>query len=168
MAFVSTFALLPAPAEAYVPIQDCARRKCTPVPDGGSPLPLASASRMTSRAASLVLEARAHELGSWLGSVLVASEIPLRLPRRHRQVKTIDAGRSALVACTAERLLTVVVPGEIRRSGDGAIIVDLTFEDFGATCDRASREIFQHGADWYTVIFRGRRAEIRFTGSFAL
>jgi hypothetical protein len=154
---------LAADGYAANPIRNCADDPaCRELPRGSIPLTGISAAKPMLRAASLLLEAEAEEMATWSkASVLVASDLPIRLPAKHRRVPTIALGERALLACGSERYLHVLRPGEAHRSPDGEILVDLAIESFGATCDRADRRVFRHGEDYYRVVLRGRRIEIR-------
>ena len=100
--------------------------------------------------------------------MVVASDIAVRLPRRHRLVPDRTAGEQALLACGRERLLLVVSHREARKAPDGSVIVDLQVDLLGATCDRSERTIFRHGTDWYRVILGKRRVAVLLTSSLAI
>jgi hypothetical protein len=151
--------------DAHAAIRNCVDDPaCRQLPSGSSLLTGASAASPMLRAANVLLAANAHELATWSkDSVLVASGLPVRLPRKHRQVGTTDEGRRALTTCSAERLLLVVTPKEIHRSPNGTIFVDLAVEEFGADCDRPDRHVFRHGENYYRVVLRRRQVDIRWT-----
>jgi hypothetical protein len=72
------------------------------------------------------------------------------------------------MACGQERLLLVVSRKGVRRVPGRSVVADLSISLFGATCDRAERKIFQHGMDWYKVIFGPGRVEVLLASSVAI
>lgn len=96
---------------------------------------------------------------------MVASDVAVRLPRRHRLVRDKAAGEQALMACGRERLLLVVSQQEVRQASNGSVSADIQVDFLGATCDRADRTIFKHGIDWYRVRFEKGRVDVLLTSS---
>jgi len=81
----------------------------------------------------------ARELAKWSReAVVVASDIPVHLPRRHRLVRDKAAGEQALMVCGKERLLLVVSRFEVRRAPNGSTIAEIKVDFLGATCDGQS------------------------------
>ena len=120
------------------------------------------------RATEAVLTEHAREMAEWSKeAVLVASDIAVRTPRRHRRVSNRAAGEQALLACGREQLLLVISQREIRRAPDSSVLVDMQVDLLGATCDRSERTIFAHGTDWYRVIFAKGRVDVLRTVSVA-
>ena len=135
---------------------------CRELPTGSKLLAGVSAVRPSRRAANLLLAAEAQEMATWSnGSVLVVSDLPIRMPPRHRSVLSLDLGERALLVCGADEYLQVVRTGEVRRSRQGTIFVDLAIESFGATCNRSDRQFFRHGECYYRVALRRRGFEVR-------
>ena len=128
------------------------------VPDGSPALPSPEADRWNARAAALILAAHAHELAAWSkDSVAVVSTLHFDLPGRYREVLNKQIGEEVLMACGKERLLLVVEPHKVHKVRGEEIVTDFSISAFGATCDRKERMVFQHGIDFYRVIFaRGR------------
>jgi hypothetical protein len=103
----------------------------------------------------------AHEHESWSHDhVLVKADVDVPLPRRHRRVATRAAGERTLLACGRDRLLLVVSHGDVRRLRSGVVVADVSITAVGATCDRSDRKVFEHGVDFYRVVFAAKRVEI--------
>jgi hypothetical protein len=100
-------------------------------------------------------------------AVVVVSDVSVRVPRRHRLVSDKAAGEQALLVCGRERLLLVVSQREVRRAANTSVIADVQVHLLGATCDRLPRTTFEHGIDWYRVIFTKSRIEVLRTASLA-
>lgn len=96
---------------------------------------------------------------------MVASDVAVRLPRRHRLARDKAAGEQALMACGRERLLLVVFQQEVRQASNGSVSADIQVDFLGATCDRSDRTIFKHGTDWYRVRFEKGRVDVLLTSS---
>ena len=150
-----------ADAEAW--IRECVpqERSCAADYAGSVPLRPAKAAPWRRRATRSVLVEHAGELAGWSDEhVLVTSDIPVSLPRRHRSVASRAIGEQMLLRCGRERLLLVVLQHETSRLDNGSVMTDLTVVLVGATCDRPDRRIFEHGADFYRVVFAGSRIDI--------
>jgi len=72
------------------------------------------------------------------------------------------------MACGKERLLLVVSQPEVRRVPNGSVIAEIQLDLFGATCDRPERLIFEHGIDYYRVVFVNGRVDVLLTSSLAI
>jgi hypothetical protein len=139
------------------------------VPEGSPRLPPAEAERWNARAAALILAADARELATWSkDSVVVVSAAHINLPRRYRKVANKQTGEQVLLECGKERLLLVVEPHEVHKVRGKEIVTDLSISAFGATCDRKDRLVFQHGIDFYRVIFGPGRPQVLLQSRLAL
>jgi hypothetical protein len=157
-------------AQAGAAIHDCVPDdvRCAQTP-AGSILASPEADSWKRRATEAVLAGHARELAGWSrDAVVVASNLSVRLPRRHRLVHDKAAGERALLACRKERLLLVVSQQEVLRASDGSVLADVQVELFGATCDRPERTIFEHGVDWYRVVFIPGRVDVLRTARLAI
>jgi hypothetical protein len=143
--------------------------RCTEAPAGSRVIAAPAADAWGRRATEALLSEDARELAKWSReSVVVATDIAVRMPRHYRLVGSRTAGEAALLACGRERLLLVVAKREIRETPDGRVIADLQVDEFGATCDRSNRTIFQHGTDWYRVVMVKGRVTVFRTVSLAI
>ena len=143
--------------------------RCGETPAGSVVIAPRGAEPWSRRATEAVLAGHAREMAKWSrNAVVVASDITVRLPRRDRLVRDKASGEQALMACGRERLLLVVSHLEVRRATDGSVSADIQVDFFGATCDRSERTIFEHGIDWYRVIFAKGRVEVLQTSSLAI
>ena len=143
--------------------------RCSEAPAGSRIITPPKADGWGRRATEALLAEHARELSEWSSeSVVVATDFAIRMPRRHRLVRSKGAGEEALLACGRERLLLVISQLEIRQTADGPVIADLQMDLFGATCDRANKAIFQHGTDWYRVVMANRHVTVFRTLSMAI
>jgi len=102
-------------------------------------IPPPDAESWSRQATEAVLAGHARELAKWSReAVVVASDIPVHLPRRHRLVRDKAAGEQALMVCGKERLLLVVSRFEVRRAPNGSTIAEIKVDFLGATCDGQS------------------------------
>src|SRR5215471_5925819 len=101
--------LTAARAEAW--IRDCMpqERFCAIDFPGSVPLRPAKAAPWQRRATRAVLFEHARELAGWSDEhVLVTSDIPVSLPRRHRSIASRAIGEQMLLRCGRERLLLTI------------------------------------------------------------
>ncbi len=68
-------------------------------------------------------------------------------------------GERTLLGCGRERLLLVMAQGDVRRVKGGSVIANVTVTSLGATCERTDRRVFEHGVDFYRIVFA--RGQVR-------
>lgn len=148
-------------AETRITPWTTAEAACADPGSESAVVPQPDASRWQARATRAIFResAREHEAGS-REYVLVKLDVAVALPRRHRRVATRTAGELTLLTCGDERLLLVVSHGDVRRLRNGPVVADMSITAVGATCDRSDRKIFEHGIDFYRVVFAGKRLRI--------
>jgi hypothetical protein len=141
--------------------------RCTETPTEGVVISVRGAAGWARRATSAVLAESASERERSKDAAIVVADGSVRLPRRHRLVWNRSAGERALLTCGSERLLLVVSQRGVHRKQDGSVVADLGVAALGATCERQERKLFEHGIDWFRVIFSKGRVEILLTARLA-
>jgi hypothetical protein len=114
---------------AAVAIHRCTQddARCPDVPVESVVIPPPDAESWSRQATEAVLAGHARELAKWSReAVVVASDIPVHLPRRHRLVRDKAAGE------------LVVSRFEVRRAPNGSTIAEIKVDFLGATCDGQS------------------------------